>query len=69
VPYTSTLALTNATFPYLLKLARLGAVEAIREDKGIAEGVNTYQGTLTYAAVAQAQQREWKPVEQLISGK
>ena len=66
VPYTSTLALTNATFPYLMKLARLGAVDAIREDNGIAEGVNTYQGTLTYAAVAEAQQREWKSIASLL---
>ena len=66
VPYTSTLALTNATFPYLMKLAKLGAVGAIREDKGIAEGVNTYEGTLTYGAVAQAQKREWKPVAELL---
>jgi alanine dehydrogenase len=62
VPYTSTLALTNATFPYLMKLARLGAEAAIREDAGIAEGVNTYNGTLTYEAVATAQGREWKPI-------
>jgi alanine dehydrogenase len=62
VPYTSTLALTNATFPYLMKLARLGAPAAIREDRGIAEGVNTYDGNLTYGAVAEAQQREWKAI-------
>lgn len=66
VPYTSTLALTNATFPYLLKLARLGAEAAIREDNGIAEGVNTYAGHLTYQAVATAQNREWKPVASLL---
>jgi len=66
VPYTSTLALTNATFPYVMKLAKLGAQTAIREDKGIAEGVNTYKGTLTYEAVASAQKREWKPVLDLI---
>ena len=66
VPYTSTLALTNATFPYLLKLARLGADAAIREDNGIAEGVNTYAGTLTYEAVAVSQNREWKPVAKLV---
>ena len=48
VPNTSTLALTNATFPYVLKLARLGANAAISEDKGIAEGVNTFNGVLTY---------------------
>jgi alanine dehydrogenase len=67
VPNTSTLALTNATFPYVLKIARLGAKAAISEDKGIAEGVNTYEGTLTYGAVASAQQREWKPIAELIS--
>jgi len=38
VPNTSTLALTNATFPYVLKIAKLGAETAIREDAGIAEG-------------------------------
>lgn len=66
VPNTSTLALTNATFPYVLKLARLGAHAAIREDKGIAEGVNTFHGTLTYGAVAAAQSRDWKAVTELV---
>src|SRR5580698_910387 len=66
VPNTSTLALTNATFPYVLKLARLGAKAAITEDKGIAEGVNTFNGTLTYGAVAAAQKREWKSVAELV---
>jgi len=67
VPNTSTLALTNATFPYVLKLAALGARTAIREDAGIAEGVNTYNGVLTYEAVAQSQAREWTPVAKLVS--
>src|SRR6195952_5025665 len=66
VPYTSTLALTNATFPYLMKLARLGADAAIKADAGIAEGVNTYNGTLTYGAVAEAQGRPWVKVAELI---
>ncbi len=66
VPNTSTLALTNATFPYVLKLARLGANASIAEDPGIAEGVNTFNGTLTYEAVANAQQRDWKPVADLL---
>jgi alanine dehydrogenase len=66
VPNTSTLALTNATFPYVMKLAKLGAREAIREDKGIAEGVNTYGGVLTYEAVAAAQKRDWKSVAELV---
>ncbi len=67
VPNTSTLALTNATFPYVLKLARLGAKAAIREDQGIAEGVNTYDGILTYAAVATAQKRDWQAVAALVN--
>src|SRR3954463_5378136 len=58
VPNTSTLALTNATFPYVMKLAKVGAKAAIKEDKGIAEGVNTYDGVLTYEAVAAAQKRD-----------
>jgi alanine dehydrogenase len=66
VPNTSTLALTNATFPYVLKLARLGAEAAILEDKGIAEGVNTFKGLLTYGAVAAAQKKEWKGVAELV---
>jgi len=66
VPHTSTLALTNATFPYVLKLAKLGAEAAIKDDKGIAEGVNTFNGTLTYAAVAQSQKKPWKPIAELV---
>ena len=62
VPNTSTLALTNATFPYLMKLAKLGANAAIREDAGIAEGVNTFHGMLTCKPVAESQQRDWQPV-------
>jgi alanine dehydrogenase len=66
VPNTSTLALTNATFPYVMKLAKMGAKAAIQEDKGIAEGVNTYDGMLTYEAVAAAQKRAWKKVAELV---
>ena len=66
VPNTSTLALTNATFPYVLRLAQHGAAAAIRGDQGIREGVNTYAGELTYQAVAQSQGKEWKPVMELL---
>jgi len=66
VPNTSTLALTNATFPYLLKLAKLGATAAIQEDAGIAEGVNTFNGVLTYKAVAESQKRDWQPIAELV---
>ena len=59
VPHTSTLALTNSTFPYLLRLANLGAREALRKDAGLADGLNTWMGTLTHRGVAESQQRPW----------
>jgi alanine dehydrogenase len=67
VPNTSTLALTNATFPYVLKLAQHGAKEAILRDDGICDGVNTYKGTLTCKPVAASQQKPWKPVRELLA--
>src|SRR5271163_439653 len=67
VPNTSTLALTNATFPYVLRLAQQGAKTAVANDDGIAEGVNTWLGSLTYEGVAKSQQREWKPVREILS--
>jgi alanine dehydrogenase len=59
VPHTSTLALTNSTFPYLLRLASLGATEALRKDQGLAEGLNTWHGVLTHRGVAESQRRPW----------
>jgi len=54
VPNTSTYALTNVTLPYALNLADFGWQDAIRLDPALALGVNTYDGALTYAPVAQA---------------
>jgi alanine dehydrogenase len=59
VPHTSTLALTNATFPYVLRIANRGAKEALKQDAGFAEGLNTWMGTLTHKGVAESQKREW----------
>ncbi len=59
VPHTSTLALTNSTFPYLMRIANLGAREALKRDPGFAEGLNTYLGTLTHRGVADSQKRSW----------
>jgi alanine dehydrogenase len=67
VAHTSTLALTNATLPYALKLAKLGAREALKQDAGLAEGLNTWLGQLTYRGVAESQQREWTPVASVIA--
>lgn len=53
VPRTSTMALSNATLPYILKLANKD-LQALKEDKGFMLGLNTYQGKLTYKGVADA---------------
>jgi alanine dehydrogenase len=66
VPNTSTLALTNATFPYVMKLASHGVEPAVKEDPGFAAGVNTYNGVLTCEPVAQSQQRPWRPVVEVV---
>lgn len=54
VPRTSTYALSNATLPYVVKLANMGAEAAIRADPSLAKGVNVYKGEITYPAVADA---------------
>ncbi len=54
VPYTSTLALTNATLPYTIKLADLGWQEACKADAGLAQGVNVVDGKITFKGVAEA---------------
>jgi len=66
VPHTSTLALTNATFPYVLKLAQMGVAAALQSDKGIREGVNTFKGHVTYPAVAESQHRAGVDVGSLL---
>jgi alanine dehydrogenase len=59
VPHTSTLALTNSTFPYVTRIANLGVREALKQDAGLAEGLNTWFGTLTYRGVAESQHKPW----------
>jgi alanine dehydrogenase len=52
VPRTSTIALTNVTIPYALEIANKGASQAIKDNPGLAKGVNTLNGYVTYEAVA-----------------
>ncbi|KPH97599.1 MULTISPECIES: alanine dehydrogenase [unclassified Streptomyces] len=54
VPNTSTYALTNATLPYIVQLANLGWVEALRRDPALALGLNTHEGQVVYGPVAEA---------------
>jgi alanine dehydrogenase len=54
VPHTSTYALTNVTMPYAVELANRGWQAALRDDPALALGLNTHDGALTNAPVAEA---------------
>ena len=54
VSNTSTQALVNRTLPYGLRLAAMGVEAACKADKGLMLGLNTYEGKLTFAGVAEA---------------
>lgn len=62
VPYTSTMALTNATLPYTLRLADMGWRDACKADKGLADGVNIVDGKITFEAVAEAWDMPYTPL-------
>jgi alanine dehydrogenase len=68
VPHTSTYALTNATLPYVVELARTGLADAIRADPGLAKGVNVHEGRVTSRPVAEAHGLELTPLGDLIPG-
>ncbi len=61
VPITSTWALTNATMPYLIKLADQGAQAALAADPGFMRGLNVAAGRLTYEPVARDQGLDYTP--------
>jgi len=67
VPRTSTLALTNATFPYAAHLARVGWEEACRNDRALALGLNIVHGKVVYPGVAEAFGLELTPLDQVLS--
>jgi len=63
VARTSTFALTNTTFPYCLKMANMGYEEAMRRNKALMKGLNTYDGKVTYKPVADALNMEYLSFE------
>ena len=63
VPYTSTLALTNATLPYALQLADKGWRRACRENDELALGLNIVEGKVVYKGVADAWDLPYEPIE------
>ena len=66
VPRTSTYALSNATLPYVSKLAEEGFLGAVRNDPALARGVNVYRGKITYEAVGEALNLGHTPLESMI---
>jgi alanine dehydrogenase len=67
VPRTSTYALSNATLPYAVRLARLGFKDAVRTMADLAKGVNTYKGKITHCGVAEAFGYECATLEDLLA--
>lgn len=66
VPLTSTMALTNATLPYAVKMADQGWKQAAVNDAGIKEGLNIVAGQVCYAGVAGAFDLEYVPAENIL---
>jgi alanine dehydrogenase len=67
VPYTSTLALTNATLPYALKLADSGWKKASKENDDLLKGLNIVNGKVVYKAVADAFNLPYTEVREVLN--
>jgi alanine dehydrogenase len=67
VPITSTWALTNATMPYLIKLADQGVHRALGSDPGFMRGLNVAAGKLTYEPVARDQGLDYTAPEDALA--
>ena len=62
VPYTSTLALTNATVPFVLALAEKGWKQACKDDASLAFGLNIVEGKVVYKAIAEVFGMKYEPL-------
>jgi alanine dehydrogenase len=67
VPVTSTWALTNATMPYVLKLADIGVQRALGSDPGFMLGLNVAGGQVTYQPVAEEQGLPFTPAQDVLA--
>ena len=66
VPYTSTIALTNATLPYAIQLADKGWQKACRENNALKLGLNVVRGSVVYSGVAEAFNMKLRSVEEYL---
>jgi len=64
LPRTSTIALSNATLPYVLRLANLGCREALKCDEALRKGLNVFGGKVTNRFVAESHGLEYTPLNQ-----
>jgi alanine dehydrogenase len=67
VPFTSTIALTNATLPYAVEIADKGYEQAAKTNPEIKSGLNMLNGKITYKGVAEAFGFEYRSVESMIN--
>ena len=66
VPYTSTIALTNATLPYAIQLADKGWQQACRDNEPLKKGLNVINGKVVYKAVADAFRLKYTDVNEFL---
>ena len=66
VPYTSTVALTNATLPYAIQLADKGWKQACAENRPLKLGLNVVNGKVVYEGVAKAFNLQYFPIDEII---
>ncbi|MBP6673507.1 MAG: alanine dehydrogenase, partial [Bacteroidetes bacterium] len=66
VPFTSTIALTNATLPYAVELANKGWEKAVQQNKELKLGLNMVDGLITYKGVADAFNMKYTPVDTIL---
>ena len=66
VPFTSTIALTNATLPYAVQLANKGWKKACKDSEELKKGLNIVEGKVVYKAVAEAYDLPYTPVEKVL---
>ncbi|MGZ4611244.1 MAG: alanine dehydrogenase [Actinomycetes bacterium] len=67
VPHTSTYALTNVTLPYVVELANRGWRAALKADRALALGLNTYDGRITYGPVAEAHGADGLALDEVLA--
>ena len=67
VARTATLALTNATLPYVVRLASKGSRETLLSDEHFSAGLNVFEGQLTHQAVAEALDTSWRRPSEVLS--